>query len=498
MVPGGAVAARSDIEPTAIGESDGLEIDLSIRGRSHQLEPAERAAICPTIQRSESKRSTHPPECTAFRHSWLNSGRLEGMLLPVYNDAESERERMVNGYGHRFTWQNYCGHRWGVFPLDTEAVYAPGGSNSRKRKRNGCEDPLLQNHQGAPRHNENSGMVGFLPTRLQRVNSNRKVHMCHQLALQRFPQWCFMGPPYQRSALGSVKCDRPAKGRKVDEQGTAILKEANNCLHSIARRCIAISAELDIFTAPCGLCGSADYVAGAKFTPRTMLICDQCEREFHVGCLRQYKGMALQELPADDWFCSRKCHRVHGALMDAAHAGEVQFRGESFMVIRGKSRNRMNTPILHRIRQILEECFDPIVCRISGISLLPLLVQGEQVEEWDFSGTYCLALRGKERNWVSALVFRVFGEEVAEVPLVATVPDARGRGYGGKMMSYLENLLRCAGVKRLLLPSAESTVPLWTSPRFGFLPVKKDPTLRWGKLFAFPGTVWCRKDLADV
>ena len=25
-----------------------------------------------------------------------------------------------------------------------------------------------------------------------------------------------------------------------------------------------------------------------SFGPRTIIICDQCEREFHVGCLRKY------------------------------------------------------------------------------------------------------------------------------------------------------------------------------------------------------------------
>lgn len=46
----------------------------------------------------------------------------------------------------------------------------------------------------------------------------------------------------------------------------------------------------------CALCASPDFQRDG-FGPNTVLICDQCEREFHVGCL-QHAGMAdLQALP---------------------------------------------------------------------------------------------------------------------------------------------------------------------------------------------------------
>jgi hypothetical protein len=41
------------------------------------------------------------------------------------------------------------------------------------------------------------------------------------------------------------------------------------------------------------LCKEHDFQRGG-FGERTILICDQCEREFHVGCLRQQHGCDLQ------------------------------------------------------------------------------------------------------------------------------------------------------------------------------------------------------------
>lgn len=46
----------------------------------------------------------------------------------------------------------------------------------------------------------------------------------------------------------------------------------------------------------CVLCSSPDFLRGG-FGERTMIICDQCEREFHIGCLAQHDRAHLTELP---------------------------------------------------------------------------------------------------------------------------------------------------------------------------------------------------------
>ena len=48
--------------------------------------------------------------------------------------------------------------------------------------------------------------------------------------------------------------------------------------------------------AGCVLCGTTDFLRGA-FGERTMLLCDQCEREFHVGCLHSSGRCVLESIP---------------------------------------------------------------------------------------------------------------------------------------------------------------------------------------------------------
>jgi hypothetical protein len=46
----------------------------------------------------------------------------------------------------------------------------------------------------------------------------------------------------------------------------------------------------------CVLCHELDFQRGG-FGPRTIMLCDQCEREFHVGCLRKCGVADLEAVP---------------------------------------------------------------------------------------------------------------------------------------------------------------------------------------------------------
>ncbi|RWW03023.1 hypothetical protein GW17_00033867 [Ensete ventricosum] len=60
----------------------------------------------------------------------------------------------------------------------------------------------------------------------------------------------------------------------------------------------------------CGICDHSECNHDAEqFTKTTMFSCDQCEGEYHEGCL---KGERLQQLGScSNWFCSKKCLKVH-------------------------------------------------------------------------------------------------------------------------------------------------------------------------------------------
>lgn len=73
----------------------------------------------------------------------------------------------------------------------------------------------------------------------------------------------------------------------------------------------------------CVLCHDPEFQRG-EFGPRTMMLCDQCEREFHVGCMAAGGVAALEGLPEGDWFCSAACGRTHGLMRSFVKAGLMQ------------------------------------------------------------------------------------------------------------------------------------------------------------------------------
>ncbi|KAK1551670.1 hypothetical protein Q3G72_002544 [Acer saccharum] len=96
---------------------------------------------------------------------------------------------------------------------------------------------------------------------------------------------------------------------------------------------------------------------------------------------------------------------------------------------------------------MLQDCFDPIIERVSKTDIIPSIVYGQVV--------------------VSAGIFRIFGEEVAKLPLVATSKDSQGQGYFQSLFSCIDKLLGFLHVKNLVLPSASEAESIWTN-KFGF------------------------------
>jgi GNAT superfamily N-acetyltransferase len=70
--------------------------------------------------------------------------------------------------------------------------------------------------------------------------------------------------------------------------------------------------------------------------------------------------------------------------------------------------------------------------------------------EWDFSNMLTVLLRFNGRP-VAAAVLRVFGQQLAELPLVATRPDARRQGHARVMVRAIEATLQQLGVQVRLL-----------------------------------------------
>ena len=71
--------------------------------------------------------------------------------------------------------------------------------------------------------------------------------------------------------------------------------------------CRDVIHDLDHDAGGCNICGRPDFALGA-FCDRTMILCDQCECEFHVGCLRKAGRCDLSQLPTGDSFTPDALH----------------------------------------------------------------------------------------------------------------------------------------------------------------------------------------------
>ncbi|KAL0462443.1 UNVERIFIED_CONTAM: Increased DNA methylation 1 [Sesamum latifolium] len=240
-------------------------------------------------------------------------------------------------------------------------------------------------------------------------------------------------------------------------------------LEAIKQRRIRVVGTLEPEDGGCAICRCHDFCK-SEFTARTIIICDQA-------------------LPADEWFCSRPCNNIYSALQKLIGDGEQRLPEALLDVLKMKCEGRdlQNNPelgirwrLLHGKKatedtrawlsgavNIFHDRFDPIVdASTSHLDLLPRMVYGRDFKDQDFCGMYCAVLM-VDLVVVSAAIFRIFGEEVAELPLVATRSECQGNGYFQSLFYCIEGLLASLNVKGLILPAADEAESLWRN-RFGF------------------------------
>ncbi|KAJ7972306.1 Zinc finger, FYVE/PHD-type [Quillaja saponaria] len=287
-------------------------------------------------------------------------------------------------------------------------------------------------------------------------------------------------------------------------------------IEQITKRCIRIAQNIEDEFSGCVLCRYFDFSASG-FGPRTVILCDQCEKEYHVGCLRDHKMAYLKELPQGKWFCCSDCKRIHSTLQNLLLSGAEKLPDSllyaikkkqdgkglesaididvKFRVINRKTASPETTPLLSEAVSIFHECFDPIVDSESGCDLIPVMVDGKKIRNQDFRGMY-IAVLMVNSSVVSAAILRVFGRDVAELPLVATINGCHGKGYFQTLFTCIEKLLAFLEVKSIVLPAAEEAESIWTN-KFGFKKINPDQLINYRKncyhMVTFNGTSMLQK-----
>ncbi|XP_058084190.1 uncharacterized protein LOC131231871 isoform X2 [Magnolia sinica] len=305
-------------------------------------------------------------------------------------------------------------------------------------------------------------------------------------------------------------------------------------IEQISKRCIRIVQTPEVDVTVCVLCRCHDF-SKSGFGPRTVLLCDQCEKEFHVGCLKEHKmgdlkpqnhfsGMLMQltpqELPKRKWFCCASCSKIHAALEKLLRHGFKKLPDSLSDVIKRKCEGKtasngaghvrwrllsgkFDSPdsrlLLSKAVAIFHDRFDPIVDSTTGRDLIPSMVYGRNMRDREFGGMFCAVLTVNS-SVVSAGIIRIFGEEVAELPLVATSSEKQGQGYFQALFSCIEGLLGSLHVRNLLLPAADEAESIWTK-KFGFKKINQDQLGKYTKdshMMIFQGTSMLHKSIPKL
>ncbi|KAL5763921.1 hypothetical protein ACOSQ2_016515 [Xanthoceras sorbifolium] len=316
-------------------------------------------------------------------------------------------------------------------------------------------------------------------------------------------------------------CSNSFKKKKVVEHNANAIAAGRvpgvDPTDQITNRCIRIVENPDTELGGCVLCRGRDFCK-SRFGRRTVMLCDQCEREYHVGCLKDNGMEDLKELPKGKWLCCAECKRINLALQKLIDRGEEKLpvaslnvikrqhvEGDSdsaadpdvrWRVLRGKKMGTSDGTrvLLSKAVAIFHDRFDPIIETASKHDLIPSMVYGRSHKGQDYHGMYCAVLTVNQVV-VSAGIFRIFGQEVAELPLVATSLDWQGQGYFQSLFSCIEKLLGYLNVKNLVLPSASHAESIWTN-KFGFNKMTEDEQNAYRNdypLMIFQGTTMLQK-----
>ncbi|CAL5202533.1 unnamed protein product [Lathyrus oleraceus] len=260
----------------------------------------------------------------------------------------------------------------------------------------------------------------------------------------------------------------------------------------------------------CGICGQRKFNGGGE--DGHFLKCIQCEHNYHVACLIS-RGTCKSRSYAESRFCGKDCERLYEGLQRML--GEPVSVGVDNLTwtlvksidsescdidssksgLLAESYSKLNVAL-----SVMHECFEPLKEPSSGRDLVEDVIfsRWSELNRMNFRGFYTVLLE-KDEDLVSVATFRVFGDKVAEVPLVGTRFQYRRHGMCRILMDELEKKLMQLGVKQLVLPAVPSVVDTWTGP-FGF---SKMTELERSKFLDytfldFPGTIMCQKFLTKT
>ncbi|KAI3687860.1 hypothetical protein L1987_81563 [Smallanthus sonchifolius] len=281
-----------------------------------------------------------------------------------------------------------------------------------------------------------------------------------------------------------------------------------NQLEDVVKRCIRIvdnTNKHDLVA--CSLCRSYDFCEDG-FNDQTVIVCDQCELEFHIGCLREHYIANLKALPPGSWFCSVECGRLNYAVkvlvscgaqkVPDSLVGNITDLDVKWIIVHGKHASEENKLLLAEAAEIFHDGFSPIIDLVTEKDFIEEMTYGKTIDASDFAGVHCAILTTGSKV-VTAGLFRIFGHEIVELPIVATSQRYQKKGYFKLFFTCFEKLLSFLKIKKLVVPAAEEAKAMWTN-KFGFRKVtpieQSEYRQKQTSMVAFSGTCLLEKKVS--
>ncbi|KAL4587477.1 hypothetical protein LXL04_000348 [Taraxacum kok-saghyz] len=276
----------------------------------------------------------------------------------------------------------------------------------------------------------------------------------------------------------------------------------DSCTSSYHSSCIGLNGvpDSEYWYCPsccCGICLQGDSHDHGKVN------CQQCERQFHVDCVKKQGNSISMSSDDTNIFCSEKCEGIFSGLYGVSIPLTMEKLSWSLIKLVCDDHNNINEleyketyNKLNVALDVMHECFEPVPHPWSNNNdVIEDVIFGRSSKRSNFKGFFTAVLE-KDEDVITVVTVRVHGCKAAEIPFVATRFQYRRLGMCRILMDELERKLGELGVERLVLPAVPDMVSTWTEA-FGFNTMTDSERLSLVKckFLDFPGTVKCQKIL---
>ncbi|KAK4275146.1 hypothetical protein QN277_018279 [Acacia crassicarpa] len=282
----------------------------------------------------------------------------------------------------------------------------------------------------------------------------------------------------------------------------------DNCPSSFHQSCMGLEdiPEGDWFCPAC-CCGICHQSKPEGSDDETLLTCSQCEHKYHAKCLGK-SSVSMSGRCLKNWFCGKSCEKIHAGLHKLL--GEpiaVGVHNLNWTLLKcadyetcdvGNGRNDLEVESYSKLNvalSVMHECFEPLKESYSGRDVVEDVIfsRRSKLHRLNFQGFYTVLLERNEEV-VTVATVRIYGDKVAELPLVGTRFQYRRLGMCRILMDELEKRLMQLGVERIVLPAVPSVVDTWVNS-FGFSKMTNSERSQFldCTFLDFQDTVMCQK-----